>query len=599
MPHIFDFAERVPDANSEISRLPHGVLIRKPWQALNFGRLVIPPGTYTFETDARTSAVTLQLRSKGYNLVELTATAGTPAYMTLSDEIYEASLIFGGRTGIYEVSRFRLKHVGRIALAARLARRAWSSLVAGTLLRDIRAARAVLSGKSGNVGFRTQAGPPSPAGLHAQLDLQYPSRATTDDTGIAANVGLHIEDIFGRDVPASYVAGQSDSCFYLVPAAAADYRLVVDIDEVLTADALRQLSSALDLSAPPAVILADKWINGTATANVAWDPVYYSASYPTPYLVKTSLPALTGVRQADTQAIAVPIAHAADIDRRAFAAPATVLPDDDHACSVIIPTRDRADLLEGCLAGLFEQTSWPHEVIVIDNGSTERSLFELLERYQGKGIKVIRDDRPFNFSALCNLGAKAARHPYLLFLNNDIVLTQPNWLREMMQFAAQAETGAVGCRLLYPDGSLQHGGVAIGVTEACGHLWRGLPNAEIDRQPRLGRSSLRAAVTAACLCVNANKFQAVGGFDESDFPVTLNDIDLCLKLTEAGWYSVYCATAEALHLEGTSRGQDDGEKRARRERELNAFAAKWRSYLDHDPWLSPAISRIGEKGQLR
>ena len=142
----------------------------------------------------------------------------------------------------------------------------------------------------------------------------------------------------------------------------------------------------------------------------------------------------------------------------------------------------------------------------------------------------------------------------------------------------------------------------LGLSQLCGHLWRGLARDLQDAEPRLAHSSLRRAVTAACLCVSRARFDAVGGFDAERFPVTLNDIDLCLKLEAAGGVNIYCATAEAYHLEGESRGADDDlAKAARRHTELLAFSRTWRGEDGQigDPWLPPSLSRAGERGAPR
>jgi GT2 family glycosyltransferase len=138
------------------------------------------------------------------------------------------------------------------------------------------------------------------------------------------------------------------------------------------------------------------------------------------------------------------------------------------------------------------------------------------------------------------------------------------------------------------------------MTQLCGHPWRGLPPAGQQDVDRLCRNSLRAAVTGALMCLSRARFEAVGGFDEAAFPVTLNDVDLCLKLHAHGWFTAYAAQAEAYHHEGESRGADiDPEKQARRQRELNAFAAKWSRMIEGDPWLPACVSRATERFDFR
>jgi GT2 family glycosyltransferase len=273
---------------------------------------------------------------------------------------------------------------------------------------------------------------------------------------------------------------------------------------------------------------------------------------------------------------------------------------DGHAVSVIIPTRDQADMLDACLKSVFDAASPSDEVIVVDNGSVEPATFSVFERYKDQGLKVVRADIPFNFSKLCNMGAALAAGELLVFLNNDVVVGDRALLRDMASVALCPNVGAVGARLLYQDGTLQHAGIAFGLAEVCGHIWRHASKSGGAAVPQVEFPSLRSAVTAACLCVEARKFHDVGGFDEVFWPVTLNDADLCLKLAERRWYSVYIPANTVFHLEMKSRGADEtAEKKLRRQREISAFIEKWSEKALEDPFLSPVISLATERGGLR
>ncbi len=594
-----------------------GMAVERPWGYADAGTFDLDAGWYVFSVAAAGAPVTLQLVDGDIaSLLELTADPGGKVYIYVAGGRFSLRVVAGGRPGLYVLSGLRFARLGTADLAVLLGRRAWAALAGGLSIDRIAAMAGLLFRRTlrGGTSFgirEASAAGQLLGGRHAASDLAGHA-ATALANGAARAARLHDGPVFlvrhgdGRPVDDDGLAGQIYGRWTCNPQDDWQFCLTLDAQDSLTPDALLLFAEAAAESPEALSIIADVWEGGIATTRVAWDPIFYTSGLPTPHALRRDAAAGAGggrdvsLRQAFV--IAVPVA--ARVASPA-AAPSGVLPSREAsgerpACSVIIPTRDRADLLENCLKGLFENTEWPHEVIVVDNGSREPATFALLERYSGRGLRVVRSDAPFNFSALCNLGVKAAVSPYLLFLNNDIELKDDRWLGALMDFAVRDNVGAVGARLLYGDGRLQHGGVGIGLTEACGHVYRGLPYGQIDSHERLARSSMRAAVTAACLCVSREKFDAVGGFDDAAFPVTLNDVDLCLKLTAKGWYSVYCREAEAYHLEGESRGEDvDTARRQRRLGELRAFATRWRHYIDADPWLSAAISRATEGGALR
>lgn len=263
--------------------------------------------------------------------------------------------------------------------------------------------------------------------------------------------------------------------------------------------------------------------------------------------------------------------------------------------SVIIPTRNRADLLRTCLAGLTA-TEYPGlEIIVVDNDSDEPETLALLESLDPASVRVLRHPGPFNFSALNNRAAAEAGGQLLCLLNNDIEVLEPDWLATLATQAQRPEVGAVGARLLYPDGRIQHAGVALGLGGGTGHVHRLLRPDDEGYFRRHALPQYVTAVTAACLVVTKDKFMAVGGLDERNFPIAFNDVDLCMKLNARGWQSFYEPRATLVHHESVSRGFDrDPAGAARLAGETAALKRKWVPEGTVDRFHHPALSSASE-----
>lgn len=270
------------------------------------------------------------------------------------------------------------------------------------------------------------------------------------------------------------------------------------------------------------------------------------------------------------------------------------LPSPPPRVSVIIPTRDRADLLAKTLEGLLTGTDYPDlEVVVLDNDSREPETAALLARYAGEArIRVLPVPGAFNFSDLSNRGAAAATGGVLLFLNNDIEVREPGWLSEMVRHAVRPGIGAVGAKLLYPDGTIQHGGVVLGIDGVASHSHLGMPDADPGYFARMVLVHEVSAVTGACLAMRAEVFAEVGGFDARDLKVAFNDVDLCLRIRAAGYRIVWTPFAKLVHHESKSRGAEDTpEKRARFEAEMNTMLDRWGPELRSDPYYNVNLSR--------
>jgi GT2 family glycosyltransferase len=274
-------------------------------------------------------------------------------------------------------------------------------------------------------------------------------------------------------------------------------------------------------------------------------------------------------------------------------------PETMPMVSVIVPTRNQVALLRTCIEGV-RRTAYPHlELIVIDNGSDDPETQFYLEKISKEDVKVVRIPGPFNFSSLNNAAVRDAQGELLCFLNNDVEIIDPAWLSALAQQAIRPEIGAVGARLLYPDGTVQHAGVVTGVGGGAAHAHRFQDEADAGYFLRDRLPQRVSAVTAACLVVSKHKFDAAGGFNEQQFAVAFNDVDLCLKLNARGWQSFYEPRAVLVHHESKSRGSDSAkENRERFAAELAALKRNWSTDRLRDPYHHPHLSPFCEQFRI-
>jgi GT2 family glycosyltransferase len=267
------------------------------------------------------------------------------------------------------------------------------------------------------------------------------------------------------------------------------------------------------------------------------------------------------------------------------------LPEPAPLVSIVIATRERAEMLARCLESIGRST-YPHrELIIVDNGSRSAAALSLLEAQRAAGARVLRDESPFNFSALNNRAVREARGEFVCLLNNDIEMLTPGGLEEMVSFAAQPGVGAVGARLWYPDGRLQHGGVILGL--AGDHAHRGSRRGDGGYFWRAVLHQSLSAVTGACLMVRKSAYEEVGGLDER-LAVSFNDVDFCLRLRAAGYRNVWTPYAEATHLESASRpGPRSADEERRLAGETKLMEERWGALLSDDPAYSPNLSLDG------
>lgn len=276
-----------------------------------------------------------------------------------------------------------------------------------------------------------------------------------------------------------------------------------------------------------------------------------------------------------------------------FHRPRWHLPDPSPLVSIIVPTRNARPVLESCISSVLGHTGYQtYEVIIVDNGSDDDQTLQYLQSLKSNPrIRVLRDDRSFNYAALNNRAAREARGEVLVLLNNDTEIITPGWLTELVSHAIRPEVGAVGARLLYPDGSVQHAGVILGLGGGAAHSHRGSPRGSWGHGARLILTQAYSAVTAACLAVRRDLYLSLGGLNEADFAIAYNDVDFCLRLRAQGYVNVYTPFAELYHYESKTRGVDEhGEKRIRFAGELERLRDRWPQVIAADPYYNPNLT---------
>ena len=269
------------------------------------------------------------------------------------------------------------------------------------------------------------------------------------------------------------------------------------------------------------------------------------------------------------------------------------MPNVTPLVSLIIPTRNGLDLIKQCIDSIVAKTTYKnYEIIIVDNNSDDPNVlayFESLE--ENKNIQIIRDHRPFNYSALNNAAVKIARGEYIGLINNDIEVISPDWLTEMVSLGMQPGVGCVGARLWYPNDTLQHGGVVIGVGGIAGHSHKHLPKGASGYFSRAQLIQTLSAVTAACLIIKKSIYEEVEGLDEVNLKVAFNDIDFCLRVQDAGYRNIWTPYAELYHHESATRGTEDTpEKQIRFTEEVLYMKKRWGDELMNDPAYNPNLT---------
>ena len=261
--------------------------------------------------------------------------------------------------------------------------------------------------------------------------------------------------------------------------------------------------------------------------------------------------------------------------------------------SIVIPNKDHIEDLRKCLNSIREKTTWKRwEIIIVENNSEEKDTFRYYQEIEKDSrIQIVKwEGELFNYSSICNYGVSRATGEYVLLLNNDTEVITPEWMEEMLMFAQRPDVGAVGSMLYYPDDTVQHAGVILGIgIAAAAHAHKGFPRGHNGYFARMSVVSNMSAVTGACMMIPHQVFNEVGGLDEI-FRVSMNDIDLCLRIREKGYLIVFTPFAELYHFESKTRGIDwDYEaNRKRFEEEASFFQERWAEILAKgDPYYNP------------
>ena len=280
------------------------------------------------------------------------------------------------------------------------------------------------------------------------------------------------------------------------------------------------------------------------------------------------------------------------------------LKSDTDKVSIVIPTKDKADYLERCIDSVFEKSTYQNlEVIVVDNNSSEKSFFKLMDVYAEKykeRFQCVRAEIPFNFSSLVNLGAEQATGEFLVLLNNDTEVVSEDWLEGMMEQAQRPSIGVVGVKLMYENETIQHAGVVMGLGGAAGHVLVGEHRYGPGYFNYVNLTNNYSAVTAACIMIRKPLYDKLNGFDE-EFSVEYNDVDFCLRVREAGFNNIYVPHVELFHYESISRGHPHAtsESYERHIREIGKLKDRWTNYIDHDPCYNPNLTLGAHDFSLR
>ena len=263
--------------------------------------------------------------------------------------------------------------------------------------------------------------------------------------------------------------------------------------------------------------------------------------------------------------------------------------------SIIIPNKDHSDDLKTCIDSIEQRSSYRnYEFVIVENNSTEQKTFDYYKELEEQcpRAKVVRwQGTGFNYPAINNYGVKCSKGEYLLFLNNDTEIVNADCLEELLSYCMREDVGAIGARLYYEDGTIQHAGVIVGLGGIAGHAFVGFPHDALGYFGRIQMAQDLSAVTAACMLVKRSVFEEVEGFDEA-YAVAFNDVDLCMKIRKAGYLIVYNPYAELNHYESKSRGYEDTEEKVQRfNSEIALFKSRWGDFLEQgDPYYNPNLT---------
>ena len=262
--------------------------------------------------------------------------------------------------------------------------------------------------------------------------------------------------------------------------------------------------------------------------------------------------------------------------------------------SIVIPNKDGKEILQVCINSILEKTTYSnYEIIIVENNSQTEEIFEYYQELEKKEkIKIVKyQKKGFNYSGIINFGVRNATGDYIVQLNNDTELLTPNWLEIMLGFCQRQDVGAVGVKLYYPDETIQHAGIIVGIGGIAGNRFKSIPKNGHGYFAEESMIQNLSAVTAACIMTPKKIYEEVGFMDEA-LAVAFNDVDFCLKIREKGYLVVYNPYVEFIHYESKSRGlEDTPEKKRRFKNEINTFEKRWQNFLDQgDPYYNINLS---------
>jgi GT2 family glycosyltransferase len=579
-PRSIDFLTRAFRAVGGVARMPEGFRTTTPWAIARYGPIRLSRGWWTLTSDGEDEDLEVRVRDDtGLIFACRPSRLGAVNLHVGQSTIADIDLVLSPWPGEVGYRSLSFKRLTRAEVARFLSRRVGQAMRSDRPLSRIStAARRMMSGSS----FGSRAADTAPSISEARI-------------AASATTGFITQIVRRNDL--TCVLGEADQLdartldvvtdlFRSRPEVSAVYGDVVEGGSLLPAPQWDEERARWFPLARPPIFFRDH-VEGL-DPDSAWARVQET--------VRTS-------GESSVARIPLPLAVR---QGPAVRSPAPRLPAPMRSrwprVSVIIPTKQRTDLLAKCLESLRTRTDYPdYEIVVVDNGADGAQLGALL---QAEGafhrIVCVYDGGDFNFSRLINGGVRASQGEVLLLLNDDVIAQEPGWLHRMVDSALDPATGAVGARLVYSSGDIQHAGVMLGLGGICGHLWRNQSAEDAACNPHIVYPGRRMAVTGACLAVRRDAFDKVGGLDEVSYPVTLNDIDFCLRLDRAGFHTIYRGDAVLLHDESQSRGSDDEErrKRERRRAETRAFRQMWGDLLDDDPFGSPAFDLSTETGAV-
>lgn len=277
------------------------------------------------------------------------------------------------------------------------------------------------------------------------------------------------------------------------------------------------------------------------------------------------------------------------------------IPQSHPLVTLIIPIKDQLELLKSCLDGILNNTKYKNiEIIIIDNQSKLKETSEYLDGFvNDPNIHVLEYNKPFNFSKMNNIAVQKANGSILCFLNNDVTVINDGWLTEMISHACRPEIGCVGAKLFYPDGTIQHAGVILGLKGYASHAFKGFAGDSVGYCNRLVVTHNVSAVTAACLVMRKKVFEEVGGFDAINLKVAYNDVDLCLKVRDAGYRNLFTPHAQLVHFESKSRGKKRKKEQQKQLREESSYLLKkWGGVLFSDSAYNKNLTLVKEDFSL-